>query len=198
GRDALLIDLPGLYSLAARSEDEQITHDVLRGLRPGVPRPDGVLLILDSTNLGRHLLLAATILDLGLPTLIVLNMADDLSGRGGTVDVAALSQQLGAPVALISATRGDGMGAVMDFLDGADARKKPLIELPVINDIPQCRRWASRISDGAGYHAPAPPYWTRRLDAIFLHPAAGPFIFVLVVVAVFQTIFKAAVPLMFG
>jgi len=198
GRDALLIDLPGLYSLAARSEDEQITHDVLKGLRPGVPRPDGVLLILDSTNLGRHLLLAAPILDLGLPTLIVLNMADDLSGRGGTVDVAALSQQLGAPVALISATRGDGMGAVMDFLDGADARKKPLIELPVINDIPQCRRWASRISDGAGYHAPAPPYWTRRLDAIFLHPAAGPFIFVLVVVAVFQTIFKAAVPLMFG
>jgi ferrous iron transport protein B len=198
GRDALLIDLPGLYSLAARSEDEQITHDVLKGLRPGVPRPDGVLLILDSTNLGRHLLLAAPILDLGLPTLIVLNMADDLSGRGGTVDVAALSQQLGAPVALISATRGDGMGAVMDFLNGADARKKPLIELPVINDIPQCRRWAARISDGAGYHAPAPPYWTRRLDAIFLHPAAGPFIFVLVVVAVFQTIFKAAVPLMFG
>src|SRR5436189_4771965 len=50
GRDALLIDLPGLYSLAARSEDEQITHDVLKGSRPGVPRPDGVLLILDSTN----------------------------------------------------------------------------------------------------------------------------------------------------
>src|SRR5881398_320950 len=104
GKDARLIDLPGLYSLAARSEDEQITHDVLKGLRPGVPRPDAVLLILDSTNLGRHLLLAAPILDLGLPTLIVLNMADDLSGRGGTVEVAALSQQLGAPVALISAT----------------------------------------------------------------------------------------------
>src|SRR5213080_1829451 len=51
GKHALLIDLPGLYSLAARSEDEQITHDVLKGLRPGHPRPDAVLLILDSTNL---------------------------------------------------------------------------------------------------------------------------------------------------
>ena len=80
GKDARLIDLPGLYSLAARSEDEQITHDVLKGLRPGVPRPDAVMLILDSTNLGRHLLLAAPILALGLPTLIVLNMADDPYG----------------------------------------------------------------------------------------------------------------------
>ena len=103
GRDAVLIDLPGLYSLDARSEDEQITHDVLKGLRPGLPRPDAVLLILDSTNLGRHLMLAAPILSLGLPTLVALNMADDLSGRGGKVDVDALSEQLGAPVALISA-----------------------------------------------------------------------------------------------
>src|SRR5207237_3560263 len=103
GRQALLIDLPGLYSLAARSEDEQITHDVLKGLRHDVPRPDAVLLIVDSTNLGRHLLLAAPILALGLPTLIALNMADDLKGRGGSADVDALSQQLGAPVALVSA-----------------------------------------------------------------------------------------------
>ncbi len=198
GKHALLIDLPGLYSLAARSEDEQITHDVLKGLRPGHPRPDAVLLILDSTNLGRHLLLAAPILALGLPTLIALNMADDLKGRGGSLDVDALSQQLGAPVALISASRGEGMGAVMEFLNGAAVRKKPMLELPVLNDIPQCRRWAARAGEGAGYHAPAPPHWTRKLDAIFLHPAAGPLIFLLVVIAVFQSIFTAAVPLMDG
>jgi ferrous iron transport protein B len=198
GKEALLIDLPGLYSLAARSEDEQITHDVLKGLRPGVPRPDAVLLILDSTNLGRHLLLAAPILALGLPTFIALNMADDLRGRGGKVDVAALSEELGAPVALLSASRGEGIGAVMDFLNGAAVRKKPLLELPVLNDIPQCRKWAARVGDGAGYHAPAPPHWTRKLDAVFLHPLAGPLLFALVVVAVFQTIFTAAVPLMDG
>src|SRR5215471_7129690 len=92
GREAHLIDLPGLYSLAARSEDEQITHDVLKGSRPGIPRPDAFILILDSTNLGRHLLLAPPILPLGLPTLIALNMADDLKGRGGEVDVAKLSE----------------------------------------------------------------------------------------------------------
>src|SRR6266852_7259636 len=154
GKQALLLDLPGLYSLAARSEDEQITHDVLKGLRPGHPRPDAVLLILDSTNLGRHLLLAAPILALGLPTLVALNMADDLKGRGGKVDVEALSQQLGAPVALISASRGDGLSAVTEFLNGATARNKPLLELPVLNDIPACRKWAARGGQGAGYHAP--------------------------------------------
>jgi ferrous iron transport protein B len=198
GKQALLIDLPGLYSLAARSEDEQITHDVLKGLRPGVARPDAVLLILDSTNLGRHLLLAAPILALGLPTLIALNMADDLKGRGGTVDVDALSEQLGAPVALISASRGEGLAAVTEFLNGAAERKKPLFELPILSDIPQCRKWAARVGDGAGYHAPAPPQWTRRLDRIFLHPVGGPLIFVAVVMAVFQSIFTAAKPLMLG
>src|SRR5438067_9318824 len=118
GKEALLIDLPGLYSLAARSEDEQITHDVLKGLRPGLPRPDAVLLILDSTNLGRHLLLAPPILALGLPTLIALNMADDLKGRGGAVDVDALSQELGAPVALISGASGVGRSGVTGLLPG--------------------------------------------------------------------------------
>ncbi len=192
GREAHLIDLPGLYSLAARSEDEQITHDVLKGLRPGIPRPDAIILILDSTNLGRHLLLAAPILAEGLPTLIALNMADDLEGRGGKVDVEKLSEQLGAPVALISASRGEGIEAVTQFLNGASARKQPLLVLPVLNDIPGCRRWAARAGEGAGYHAPAPAHWTRRLDAVFLHPLAGPLIFVLVVIAVFTGVFKGA------
>src|SRR5262249_11581579 len=58
-REITLIDLPGVYSLDARSEDERVTRDVLNGQMPGVPKPDAVLLILDCTNLGRHLLLAA-------------------------------------------------------------------------------------------------------------------------------------------
>src|SRR3954468_23087518 len=70
-REVYVIDLPGVYSLNPRTEDKRVTHDVLLGEMPGLPRPDSVLLILDSTNLGRHLVLAAPILSLGLPTLIV-------------------------------------------------------------------------------------------------------------------------------
>src|SRR5438034_3255555 len=125
-------------------------------------------------------------------------MADDLKGRGGTVDVDALSQEMGAPVALISASRGEGLGAVTEFLNSAAARKQPPLQLPVLNDLPQCRKWAARISEGAGYRAPAPAYWTRRLDAIFLHPVAGPLIFLLVVYGVFKGIFSGAAPIMDG
>ena len=104
-RDVVLVDLPGVYSLTPRSEDEQVTRDVLSGAMPGIPKPDALLLILDCTNLGRHLVLAAPILALKLPTLVILNMADDLAGRGGKVDIAELASELGAPVALISASK---------------------------------------------------------------------------------------------
>ena len=197
GRVVTLIDLPGVYSLSPRSEDEQVTHDVLLGLLPAVPKPDAILLVLDSTNLGRHLILAAPVLALGLPALVILNMADDLAHRGGDLDTEALARQLGAPVALVSAARGDGVETVTEFLGGSLGVPAP-VELPVLHDIPECRAWAAKIGRRAAYQAPAPPVWTSRLDSVFLHPAAGPLIFLFVVVAVFQTIFTGARPLMDG
>jgi ferrous iron transport protein B len=200
GRDVFAVDLPGVYSLQPRTEDERVTHDALLGKMADLPRPDAVLLILDSTNLARHLMLAAPILSLGLPTLVILNMADDLERRGGGIDTAELSLQLGAPVALISAARGQGLDKVFQFLSGSThAPEKPAmprIELPVIQDVPKCRAWAAQVGSKTKYQAPAPPHWTRRLDTIFLHPVVGPLVFSVVVIAVFQTIFSGAKPLM--
>jgi ferrous iron transport protein B len=196
-REVELIDLPGVYSLVPRSEDERVAYEVLAGSMPGLQRPDAVLLILDSTNLGRHLALAAPILGMGLPALVVLNMADDLRARGGDVDTAALARQLGAPVVLISAAKGEGIETVTEFLLGTVAVPAPL-ELPVLQDVPRCHQWATRVGRRAGYQPPAPPLWTRRLDGVFLHPVAGPLIFLVVVVGVFQTIFSGARPLMEG
>jgi ferrous iron transport protein B len=199
-REVYIVDLPGIYSLNPCSEDERVTHDVLAGKMAGTLKPDAVLLILDSTNLARHLTLAAPILALNLPTLIILNMADDLRARGGEVDAAALAVQLGAPVAMISAATGEGVDKVVQFLEGTAATErpiaKPLVQLPVLNDVPKCRAWASQVGRGSGYQPPAPSLWTRRLDAVFLHPIAGPAVFIVVVVAVFQTIFSGARPLM--
>ncbi|MGH9625900.1 MAG: FeoB small GTPase domain-containing protein, partial [Bryobacteraceae bacterium] len=189
--EVFLVDLPGVYSLHPRAEDEKVTADVLKGEREDFPKPDAVILILDSTNLGRHLVLAAPILSLQLPTLILLNMADDLAVRGGKVDTAALAAELNSPVALISAAKGTGIDGIKQFLQGTAARLNappPKIELPVLQDVPKCRQWAARVGDRASYRAPAPPLWTRRLDAVFLHPIAGPLIFLAVVVAVFQSI----------
>lgn len=196
-QDVLLVDLPGVYSLHPRTEDEQVTHDVLKGQMADVPKPDAVILIVDVTNLGRQLTLAAPILSLGLPTLVALNMADDLKSRGGTVNTDTLAEQVGAPVALISARTGDGSAAIEEFLEGALGVPRP-VQLPIISNIPQCREWSAELGKRAGYRAPLPSQWTRRLDGAFLHPLWGPLIFLLVVVAVFQTIFKAAVPMMDG
>ena len=201
-REVMLVDLPGVYSLNPRSEDEQVTNDVLAGTMAGIPKPDAVLLILDCTNLGRHLVLAAPILNLKLPTLVILNMADDLKNRGGHVDTAELASELGSPVALISASKGQGVEKVFQFMEGTAAGTTsltpPKVELPVLQDIPRCRQWAHEVGTGAAYRAPAPPIWTRRLDAIFLHPIAGPLIFLMVVAGVFQTIFSGARPIMDG
>jgi len=197
GREIFVVDLPGVYSLTPRTEDERVTHDVLLGEMKDIPRPEAILLILDSTNLARHLVLAAPVLSLGLPTLVVLNMADDLAKRGGGADAAELSVQLGTPVALISASKGQGIDKVFQFLDGATAvtHKPPRVELPVIQNVPQCRAWAARVGSNSRYQAPAPPMWTRRLDAIFLHRFYGPLIFLGVVLGVFYIIFTAGKPL---
>jgi ferrous iron transport protein B len=197
GYEIQLVDLPGVYSLFPQSEDEQVTHDVLLGRSDDLGRPDAVLLILDSTSLARHLAMAAPVLALRIPTLVVLNFADDLRNRGGLVDVAALSRQLGAPVALISAVKDEGVETVLSFLSDAVAAPA-LVELPASHDVPLCRQWAGRVAQRASHRPPAPPLWTRRLDRVFLHPVLGPLIFAAVVVAVFQGMFAGARPLMDG
>lgn len=192
-----LVDLPGLYSLDPRTEDECVTHDVLCGESDSLARPDAIILILDSTNLGRNLALAAGVLGLGIPTLVALNMADELRSRGGDLDTDALSDQIGAPVVLMSARRGEGMAAVREFLNDT-VLSSAKQELPVIQDIPACRKWASRLESAASYCPPNAAIWTDRLDRVFLHPIAGPVVFGCTVVAIFQAIFTWAQPLMNG
>ncbi len=192
-----LIDLPGIVGLHPRSEDERVCVEVLRGESETLPRPAAAILLLDSTNLQAHLRMVPGILSLGLPTLVALNMSDELEARGGSVDAEAVSAQIGAPVVLVSALRGTGMEKVTEFLQGSLAPPRN-VELPVLNNIPAERKWAHVVATQGSYHAPEPSLWGRRLDRIFLHPAGGPLIFLAVVIAVFQSIFTLAVPLMDG
>ena len=149
-----------------------------------------MILILDVDQSGRHLVLAAPILSLGLPTLILLNMADDLAVRGGEVDVAALAQELGAPVALISASKGTGIDRypaipVGDRRDAGCRRNRRVLNSRCCTMFRNAGNGRPTWAQRASYRAPAPPLWTRRLDAVFLHPVAGPLVFAAVVVAVF-------------
>jgi ferrous iron transport protein B len=197
-RNLTLIDLPGIYSLQSYSEDARVAVDVLQGNMPGTAVPDAVLLVLDALQLNRQLMLAAPVLGMGLPTLVLLNMSDLMTARGGEIDPLGLARELGAPVAMISAAKGTGFDAIDRFLtrlsEPAEARQEPM-QLPVLQTAASCHQWATQVSSRTKYKAPVSPGWTRRLDAVLLHKIWGPVIFLAVVIGVFQVVFAAGLPL---
>ena len=107
-----IIDLPGLYSLAARSRDEMIAVEVLLGRQHEVGPIDAVLCVVDGSNLERHLYLLSQILELGLPVVVAVNMLDIAAKRGVEIDLPKLEARLGVPVVPIQANRSIGINAV--------------------------------------------------------------------------------------
>ncbi|MGF1447943.1 MAG: ferrous iron transport protein B [Opitutales bacterium] len=109
GQPIRLIDLPGAYSLSARSLDEAILQDVLLGRREDTPHLDGIVCVLDASNLERNLYLATQMLELGLPVIIVLNMMDLARDGGIQIDVDGLARELGTTIVVTEATNGVGL-----------------------------------------------------------------------------------------
>ena len=109
GKRMQLIDLPGAYSLNARSPDEAVLRDVLLGRRADTPRPDRVICVVDAANIERNLYLVSQVLELGLPTILVLNMMDVAEEKHWRIDVEKLSGILGIPVIPMQANSGKGL-----------------------------------------------------------------------------------------
>jgi ferrous iron transport protein B len=197
--DLTLIDLPGIYSLDPYSEDARVSIDVLNGKMQGTPKPDAVLLVLDSLHLTRQLMLAAPVLALGLPTLVLLNMSDLMEAREGYIDPLELARELGAPVAKISAVNGTGLDAVPLFLHQHTERvgAQPL-SLPVLGNAHSTHTWAAQLSSRTGYRAPLSAENSRKIDDVLLHRIWGPLLFLVVVVGVFEVVFSIGQPLSDG
>lgn len=109
GRRFELIDLPGTYSLAPKSPDEMVAVDVLLGRLAGEDRPDVVICVVDASNLERNLYLVSQTLELRLPVVIALNMCDVAEKQGHKIDIAALSERIGAPIIRTQANRSVGV-----------------------------------------------------------------------------------------
>ncbi len=109
GQPITVIDLPGAYSLAARSPDEAVTRDVLLGRRADTAQPDRILCIIDATNLERNLYLVHQILDLGRPVILVVNMMDLAAAAGLHLRLTRLEHELGIPVIACEAVNGKGL-----------------------------------------------------------------------------------------
>ena len=137
-----IIDLPGAYSLAARSPDEAVTRDVLLGRRADTPQPDRIICVLDATNLERNLYLVHQLLDLARPVIVALNMMD-LAKRAGTeVRADRLEEQLGVPVTPFEAVNGKGLVELRLAMSRAElplAKHRWDVPAPVASAVAECR-----------------------------------------------------------
>ena len=130
GQAAELLDLPGTYSLAARSPDEMIAVDILLGGRHGDADADAVIVIVDASNLRRNLYLVSQLLEVQLPVVIALNMIDVAESRRIHIDADGLSQRLGVPVVPVCASRRQGLGPLAEAV-ARTVRQPPRAAVPV-------------------------------------------------------------------
>jgi ferrous iron transport protein B len=130
GREFIIVDLPGTYSLAPRSPDEMVAVDVLLGRRGDTAPIDVVLCIVDASNLERNLYLVSQVLELGLPAVIALNMVDVAEGKGQSLDIAKLRKQIPVPIVPVQANRGRGLAELKEQLAAAAESPAPSVASP--------------------------------------------------------------------
>ena len=119
--DVTVVDLPGIYSLSPYTAEEIVTRDYLLK-----EKPDGIINIVDATNIERNLYLSMQLMELGIPMVLALNMMDEVRQNGGSVNVSKLSQELGIPVVPITASKNEGVSELIDVvLRTAQQRQKP-------------------------------------------------------------------------
>ena len=190
-----ILDLPGTYSLEGETPDERIVHEVLQGLRAGEPLPDALLIVADATTLRRSLGLVLEAIEHGLPTLLVLTMIDEVKARGGRLDPAALSRELGIHVLGVVGHRGVGLLSLRKFLldtgSWPSARRHPRME----EHDERFRRVDALCAEAAADEID-PDNRSDRIDRMLLHPVLGLSVFAVVMVLLFQSIFSWALPAM--
>jgi ferrous iron transport protein B len=204
GRRVRLLDLPGTYSLRARSPDEAITRDVVLGRRRDQAEspPDLLVCVADATNLGGVLRLVLELKRTGRPILVSLNMIDIARRQGTQIDVDRLAAELGVPVVTSVAVRRGGTAELLDAIDrlGEAGALAPLDKgapagwaEPDTAEIRALHREAERILRACSFR-PGDDRWTVRIDRVLLHPVAGSIILLAVLFLMFQAVFAWAQP----
>jgi ferrous iron transport protein B len=129
-RWAMIIDLPGTYSLISRSPDEHVAMEVLRGLRSDTPAPDAVIVVVDASNLQRNLYLVSQLIELGRPMVVALNMMDVAARRGIDVSPQLLEKELGVPVIPVVGHKREGIDELKAAIAQARVAPLPQFSLP--------------------------------------------------------------------
>src|SRR5437868_4788097 len=189
GRPVEMVDLPGAYSLDPASPDEAVTRDVLLGRQKGERQPDALIIVLDASNLDNHLRFALQLIELGLPTIVALNMIDLAKRDGLELDPAKLQQELGVPVVETIAVRRRGVTELHAGLDDMLSAPRCGVHKHVKSELIPLQRRAREIATAAVLRDTPVRRWTHRLDSVLLHPIVGPIILAVVMFVMFQGVF---------
>ncbi|HEY8053799.1 MAG: ferrous iron transporter B [Steroidobacterales bacterium] len=200
GRIFRVTDLPGAYSLEPTTLDEAIARDVVLGRHAAQAAPDLLVCVVDATNLRLNLRLVLELKRLGRPMIVALNMSDVAEQRGYQLDRTALERALGVPVIPTVAVRSGGERELVsaienfDFSAAAAMQTAGRLEAPATSaaDIEATQREVRRVLQESGYRVPARLVLLSRLDAVVLHPVAGPVLLGLVLFLMFQAVFSWA------
>ena len=200
GRVLQIVDLPGTYSLRARSPDEEITRDVVLGRLQSDVNPDLIVCVGDASNLRLALRLALELKRVGRPVMLSLNMMDIARKRGVEIDLGRLSRELGLPVIQSVAVRRGGTDALLGEIDRlledlppADAADW---HAPDAGELRGAQREADRMLRAAVKSSGERDRGTAAVDAILLHPVAGLIVLLALLFVMFQAVFAWARPLM--
>jgi ferrous iron transport protein B len=194
GSPVEFVDLPGAYGLDPTSPDEEVTRDVLLGKQKGERLPNALLIVVDASNLDNHLRFALQLIDLGLPTVVALNMIDLAKRDGLELDASRLQEELGVPVVETVAVRKRGLTAIMEQLHSLllQPRKVRAGDGPS-EDLLHLQRRARDIAMGAIVRETPVRRITHQLDGVLLHPVGGPIILAAILFLMFQAVFTWSV-----
>jgi len=202
GRNLFVLDLPGTYSLRARSPDEVVTRDAVLGRLAGEVPPEIVVCVADATNLRLVLRLAMELKQVGRPMVLALNMYDIAQRQGLRIDLEGLSREIGAPIVTTVATRKRGIEELLKQVDGLIEAGHLAAEStwrePNAAEIRKAHAEAQRLVRTYVRPPEHPDTWTGRIDAVLLHPIAGLVILLGLLFLMFQAVFTWATPAMDG
>ena len=194
GRMAEVVDLPGIYDLEGFSEDETVVADFLKTYPV-----DLVIIVVNASQIDRQILMPLQVKLLGLPAVVMLNMADEARRNGIDIDTQALSARLGLPVHLISAKYGEGypeaLASVAAALADHEGMPATLAGYDTLRATLMTPETLARTIDGAVHYPETPPKtMTERLDRVLLHPLLGLPLFFAVMLVVFYIVWALGLP----
>lgn len=196
-----LIDLPGTYSLNAKTEDEKIAVDCITGHLADTPRPDVVLVVGEAYHLDRVLYLFKQIQNLHPQAVLVLNMMDELKTSNKDLDLKKLQSQLNAPVFGVTAKAGQGLDDILNHVDALPDLPKNSQSSPKLKDTTQLFAEIDALvkdvcTEKTQHTSKTKHALSEKLDRFFLNPVLGPIAFLAIMALLFQSLFTWSGPLM--